>query len=77
MIYFPNTWEESIITVMERQNTKRAIQVCHVDIYCEKKYRFPLLIFVIEKFNTCTAVVSRKSVLNSKIQASTYSNFSV
>ena len=77
MIYFPNTWEESIITVMERQNTKRAIQVCHADIYCEKKYRFPLLIFVIEKCNTCIAVVSRKSVLNSKIQASTYSDFSV
>lgn len=76
MIYFPNIWEEGIINAMEPQNIESADQVFYADIYCQIKYRFLMLIFLVEICNTYAAPVSRKLILSSNIQACTYNDFS-
>ena len=49
-------------------NTQVAIQECFIHIFCKKKLRFPILIFLTEEIKICTNDVSCKSVLNWNIR---------
>ena len=56
-------------------STHASVHVCFVLIYCKKKLRFPILIFVIEEIKTSTADVPCKSDFKFKYsQTSTYSS---
>ena len=46
-------------------NTHTTIHVCFVPIYCKKKLRFPILIFVMEEIKNCTLMFLASQLLNS------------
>ena len=56
---------EISLNIMEQKSTKYAyvaIQKFCVHINCEKKHRFPILIFENKEIKNCAVYMSRKSV---------------